>query len=113
MIAVSANLKKIKFLKRNNCPIGELKSYKCKTSIVKIYKSYDYETNIGEFNINYCSKCDLGFTEYYPTIQTTKYLYNTRTTSDFNPKSVWFIEWLKNYYAKKLIKKISSCVGGR
>ena len=67
----------------------------------------DHETNLGNFSIAICSLCGLGHTNPFPSELTAHNLYDEKSSSDFDIAGNGVIEFLKDFLAIMLLKKIS------
>ncbi|MDR0646211.1 MAG: hypothetical protein LBG46_04455 [Elusimicrobiota bacterium] len=70
----------------------------------KICRRKDFDTQLGEFDIVECKHCKMIYTLKRPTEQTLPFLYLIRNTRNFDNGSVWFIDFLKRFLAKRQIK---------
>jgi 2-polyprenyl-3-methyl-5-hydroxy-6-metoxy-1,4-benzoquinol methylase len=77
----------------------------------KKFIALDFEDDLKEFNILYCPNCEIGMTSPYPSEATVSNLYMSRSSKNFDSKSNFIIELLKDFCAKNDIKKIRKKVG--
>ena len=67
----------------------------------------DHETNLGEFDIIYCKKCEIGFTNPQPTEESVHLLYDKKSSSDFDLIKKSFVDKIKDLLGLRALKKIS------
>lgn len=79
----------------------------CKKHTAELIKLNDHESGLGEFSVMFCSKCQLGFTEPYPTEDTSGYLYESKNSSDFDLVNDSFVDKIKDLLSFRLLKKIA------
>lgn len=97
----------IKFLQRRNCEIRCLPFKKCLGHIARFVTTEDFETGLGCFDVMFCKRCHLGFTEKYPSSKTFKHLYSGRRTGDFDIITESPIDKIKDYFGTVLIRKLT------
>jgi 2-polyprenyl-3-methyl-5-hydroxy-6-metoxy-1,4-benzoquinol methylase len=98
---------KVEYTLRGNCELRGLDFQKCKLRCEKILKIKDHESNLGEFDVMFCSNCNLGFTNPYPTEETTGILYESKLSGDFDIIKDSFIDRIKDHLSVKLLKRIT------
>ncbi len=64
------------------------------------------QSALGKFEIRYSKKFDLGYTNPMPTEETLHLLYQDRQSGNFDPIQNSLIDYLKDFFAKKLLKKL-------
>jgi len=67
----------------------------------------DFESHAGIFDVKYCAKCKMGLTEPYPSEETSGYLYDEKSTGDFDVIQEGWIDKIKDLLARRLLKEIS------
>lgn len=100
-------LKKNKIVKYKNRTTCEL-CKNCKKKWKKIINVKDHETNLGNFDVFLCKFCKLGFTDPYPTEETSGYLYETKNSSDFDVIYDSPIDLIKDFLSRRKLLKIVS-----
>ena len=95
----------VAFQNRTSCIKGG-GAENCKKFWRKELRLNDHETNLGEFDVIYCSKCKLGFTNPYPTEETTGYLYEAKNSSDFDVVKHTAIDKVKDFLSVKLLQSL-------
>lgn len=98
---------KVKFQQRTTCKLGDETCYNTEANWQKIIRTEDFESNLGEFDVYFCKKCKIGFTDPYPTEETTQYLYESRNSKDFDAIRNTFIDHLKDYLSVKQLKQLT------
>ena len=98
----------IKYTERSKCEIRDLDFKKCLSKFKKIVRIYDHESSLGEFDVMFCQICKLGYTNPFPTEETTGLLYNSRLTGDFDIINNSIIDQIKDFLAYRLLKRITS-----
>ena len=102
MRKTNSQMSKVDYNKREYCPI-------CRSLELKIaLKTQDYESGSGIYHVLRCTKCTIGLTSPYPTIETYKYLYQDIDSSDFDSDKLSLISFLKNMVSAKDITKATS-----
>ena len=101
-------IKKVKYTNRNDCILKKNKINECKKNWIIKFKTKDFQYDTGNYDIVFCKECKLGFTNPYPTEETVKYFYSSRSSLDFPKTNLKFIYVLWIYFAKMFVKKISS-----
>jgi 2-polyprenyl-3-methyl-5-hydroxy-6-metoxy-1,4-benzoquinol methylase len=71
-------------------------------SIKNFFKGYDFETNTGVYNIDFCQQCSLKFTNPRPTLADLPKLYGDRQTADFVKSSV-LIDRLRSFSIQRFL----------
>ena len=67
----------------------------------------DFESNLGSFDVKYCTKCQMGLTDPYPSEETSGYLYEEKISGDFDVIQRGWIDKIKDILAWRLLKKIA------
>lgn len=98
----------VEYQTRTSCELrGEMAFDDCKAHTKKLLRIKDHETNLGEFDVIFCRRCKLGFTEPYPTEETCGYLYDSKDSSDFDIIRHSIIDHLKDYLSIRLLKSLA------
>jgi len=92
------------FANRDNCILCNKDS----NTFVHLIRSYDFESGIGEFDILYCPHCKIGYTNPYPTEDTSWQLYEQKTSSDFDIIQKSYIDGIKDFLARRQWRKLAS-----
>jgi hypothetical protein len=100
------SLDAIKFVSREKCGMDP-KGPPCSSHWKRRVQVEDFESHLGTFEINYCTKCQLGMTEPYPSEETAGYLYSEKTSGDFDVIREGPIEKIKDGLAARLLRKIA------
>jgi 2-polyprenyl-3-methyl-5-hydroxy-6-metoxy-1,4-benzoquinol methylase len=100
--------KLVTYKSRDNCELRECNVTNCRQKWINVLKLKDHESSLGEFNVVYCENCKLGFTDPYPTEETSGYLYSTKASSDFDIIKDTIIDKLKDFLSKRFLKNITS-----
>jgi 2-polyprenyl-3-methyl-5-hydroxy-6-metoxy-1,4-benzoquinol methylase len=66
----------------------------------------DHETNLGEFDVYFCQRCKLGFTDPYPTEETSGYLYETKESGDFDIIRDSPIDHIKDFLSRRQLARL-------
>lgn len=99
---------KVEYQARSTCELRQgLIFDDCKDYWHKLVHLKDYESSLGEFDVIFCSRCNLGFTDPHPTEETCGYLYDTKDSSDFDIISNSIIDRLKDYLSIRLLKRLA------
>jgi len=101
----------IRYKARISCITKQCKK-KYKSKFSKVLSIRDHNSNLGEFDIIICDRCGLGYTNPFPTEQTSHLLYNEKNSNDFDIIKGSIIDYLKNFFSIRLLKKLGSG-GGR
>jgi len=91
------HLNTIKYQNRTNCELRQEPFENCSSHWRKVIRLKDCETNLGEFDVYFCQRCKLGFTEPYPTEETCGNLYEAKETSDFDIIRHSPIDYIKDF----------------
>ena len=98
---------KVEYTFRSNCELWGLDFQKCKLGCERVVRIKDHESNLGEFDVMFCSSCKLGFTNPYPTEETTGILYESKLSGDFDVIKDSFIDRIKDFLSVRLLKTIT------
>ena len=96
----------VKFELRKECIFPGLSSG-CEKKWINLLSAKDYESNLGNFDILYCPDCKVGFTQPYPTAETAHFLYDTKSSSDFDVVKHSIIDSTKDFLSVRFLKKIT------
>ena len=99
---------KIQYIQRTHCEIHDQCNSNCIKDFKRVVRLKDHESNLGEFDVIYCTKCSLGFTNPHPTEETTGYLYDEKTTGDFDLVNDTFVDKIKDLLSQNHIRKITT-----
>jgi len=100
------SLDQVKYLRREKCamdPEGPV----CSSHWKPHAHVEDFESHLGTFDVNYCTKCQMGLTEPYPSEETTGLLYEGKNSADFDVIQEGWIDKIKDALARRLLKAIS------
>lgn len=98
----------VKYQVRKTCELRLVADFdECKAHWRKLLRIKDHESNFGEFDVLFCDRCQLGFTDPYPTEETCGYLYQTKNSSDFDVIHDSIIDRIKDYLSIRLLKRLS------
>lgn len=98
---------KVEYAARSNCELRRLDFDNCNLKCKNIVRIKDHESNLGEFDVMFCSNCNLGFTNPYPTEKTVEFLYESKQSGDFDIIKNSFIDKLKDQLSVNLLKQIT------
>jgi len=98
----------IKYTSRTHCEIHDKCNSDCTKDFTRVVRIKDHESNLGEFDVIYCKRCSLGFTNPYPTEETTGFLYDEKTSGDFDLANGSFVDKIKDSLSQYHIKKITA-----
>lgn len=102
---------RVKFLNRRTCEMKKDHSDNCQKYWKKIIRIKDHESQLGEFDIYFCKRCKLGFTNPYPSEGTSKYLYEAKKCSDFDLIRHSFTDSIKDYLAGRQLRQLAGMTG--
>lgn len=97
----------VKYQTRTTCELRQEECKNCSVHWQKILSIEDHETNLGEFDIFFCQRCKLGFTNPYPTEETVSYLYETKESSDFDIVRNSPIDYIKDFLSRRQITRLA------
>lgn len=98
---------KIEYTARSNCELRKLNFQKCKPSFKTVVRIKDHESRLGVFDVVSCSSCNLGFTNPYPTEETTRLLYDSKQSGDFDVIKNSLVDRIKDHLSTKLLKRVA------
>ncbi len=98
----------IKYQTRVTCELKQEPFEICKANWQKVIQIRDHESNLGEFNVYYCRRCKLGFTDPYPTEELSGFLYETKNSGDFDIIRYSLIDSIKDILSYRQIVRPSS-----
>jgi 2-polyprenyl-3-methyl-5-hydroxy-6-metoxy-1,4-benzoquinol methylase len=101
------SLKQVEFVPRTRCALYAESGEDCSPFWSRKTVTSDFESGLGDFDIKYCSRCQVGFTDPYPTEATSGFLYEEKTSGDFDRIQDSWIDGIKNHLAGGLLKKIA------
>jgi SAM-dependent methyltransferase len=91
---------KIEFLSRKTCLLcGDPLS-------TRLSHAKDWEGHSGSYRILHCLKCDIGFTDPYPTVETAGFLYEEKSSTDFDIVKDTAIDRIKDVLARREVKEL-------
>jgi 2-polyprenyl-3-methyl-5-hydroxy-6-metoxy-1,4-benzoquinol methylase len=99
---------RIKYINRSKCAIRDLDFKNCLSKCKKIIRINDHESGLGEFDVMYCQICKLGYTNPFPTEETTGLLYDSKSTGDFDIINNSLFDRIKDFLSYRLIRRITS-----
>ena len=79
----------------------------CSSHWIQVAHVPDFESHVGTFDIKYCTKCKMGLTDPYPTEETSGYLYEEKTSGDFDVIQEGWIDRIKDALARRLLRSLS------
>jgi len=100
------SLDQVRYVHREKCamhPDGPI----CSSHWVQHAHVTDFESHLGSFDVKYCTKCKMGLTEPYPSEETVGFLYEEKTSGDFDVIQKGWIDKIKDALARRLLKGIS------
>lgn len=97
----------VEFLNRTTCELRGESCNECKDHWQKVVRLKDHESSLGEFDVYLCKRCKLGFTDPYPSEETSGYLYEAKSSSDFDIIRDSFIDRIKDYLSIKLLQRLA------
>jgi 2-polyprenyl-3-methyl-5-hydroxy-6-metoxy-1,4-benzoquinol methylase len=100
-------LKNVKYHARVTCELRKENCETCSDHWQKVVRIKDHETNLGEFDVVYCQRCKLGFTDPYPTEETSKYLYEEKESSDFDVIRHSPIDYIKDFLSFRQLVRLA------
>ena len=74
----------VKYQYRTVCELRQEGCDTCQIHWQEVVRARDHESNRGEFDVVYCRRCRLGFTDPYPTEETSGYLYDNKEYNDLD-----------------------------
>lgn len=99
-------MKRISYLYRDSCEFKDDKCGDCVSNCDVLLRLKDHESNLGEFDVVLCKLHCFAFTNPYVAEETSKYLYMSRKSADFDVFSKKPIECIKDYLSRRKIKSI-------
>jgi len=96
----------LRLLDRKTCELNCNEMSSCQPYLTKLFSVPDYESHTGIYDILYCTKGDIAFTSPYPSEDTSHYLYDTKSTYDFDIIRDSIVDTIKDYLAGKLVKRL-------
>jgi ubiquinone/menaquinone biosynthesis C-methylase UbiE len=96
----------LRFEHRSNCELRGLDPKECATHWRRVVHVYDHESHLGMFDVLNCKRCGLGFTDPFPSEDTSYLLYADRVSSDFDHSTNSIIERLKDWSAARLLTSL-------
>jgi SAM-dependent methyltransferase len=100
-------MSKVRYTKRNYCFNKKCRNENFDSNLKKMLSLNDHESNLGIFDILFCEKCRMGYTDPYPTADTAHILYESKDSSDFDIGNRNFIDFIKDYLSVQTLKKIA------
>src|ERR1035437_10725427 len=67
----------------------------------------DHESDLGEFDVLFCSRRKLGFTDPFPTEETSGYLYEAKDGSDFDVIRHSVIDVVKDFLSVRQVRGLA------
>ncbi len=98
---------KINFLTRTTCELRNEPINDCRKYWEKVIRLKDHESGLGEFDVYFCPRCSLGFTDPYPTEETTAFLYDSKESADFDVIKNTIIDKIKDFLSRRQIIRIA------
>ncbi len=97
----------VEYVDREACELRSSECGPCRDHAQLVIRISDHETNTGEYDVYLCRKSRLGFTNPYPSEETSRYLYDTKESSDFDQIKGNFIDGIKDLLAKRQLTRLS------
>lgn len=97
----------VKYQTRITCELKQESCVDCKANWQKVVRTKDHETNLGEFDVYFCRLCNLGFTDPYPTEETSGYLYETKESGDFDIIRHSPIDYIKDFLSYRQLIQLA------
>jgi len=102
-----AGVRVVRFQSRTDCELRKEPLEDCKRHWQRVVSLEDHESNLGEFDVFFCRRCKLGFTEPYPTEETVGHLYETRESREFELMPHSPIDLIKDFLSRREIARIA------
>ena len=97
----------VRYHARANCELRQQPWDDCRPHLRKVARLKDHETNLGEFDVLFCARCKLGFTDPFPTEETTGFLYDAKDSSDFDVIQHSVIDTVKDFLSVRQVKSLA------
>lgn len=97
----------IRYQTRTTCELRQENCDNCRAHWQKVVHLKDHETNLGEFDVYLCRRCKIGFTDPYPTEETTRHLYETKESSDFDIIRDSPIDYIKDFLSRRQLTRLA------
>jgi 2-polyprenyl-3-methyl-5-hydroxy-6-metoxy-1,4-benzoquinol methylase len=97
----------VRFQSRMDCELRKECLNECRQHWQRVVSLEDHESGPGEFDVFFCRRCKLGFTEPYPTEETVGHLYETRESRDFALNRHSPIDLVKDFLSRREIARIA------
>jgi 2-polyprenyl-3-methyl-5-hydroxy-6-metoxy-1,4-benzoquinol methylase len=97
----------VKYQTRTTCELRHDRFENCMPYWQKVVRLKDHDTNLGEFDVYLCQRCKLGFTEPYPTEETSSHLYETKETADFDIIRNSPIDYIKGFLSRRQLARLA------
>ena len=97
----------IEFKTRTTCELRNEPIEGCRNHWQNVVRLKDHESGLGEFDVYFCLRCQLGFTDPYPTEETTGLLYDTKQSSDFDIVKGSIIDDIKDFLGRRQIVRMA------
>jgi len=91
----------VKYQSRTTCELRQESCENCRAHWQRVVRLKDHETNLGEFDVYLCRRCKLGFTDPYPTEETSGHLYETKESGDFDIIRDSPIDHVKDFLSRR------------
>lgn len=101
------SLADVRYVDRESCELRSNQCGPCKESSQLIVRIPDHESRTGEYDVYLCRRSRLGFTNPYPSEETSKYLYDAKESSDFDPIKQTFLDGIKDLLAKRQLRRLA------
>jgi 2-polyprenyl-3-methyl-5-hydroxy-6-metoxy-1,4-benzoquinol methylase len=97
----------VKYQPRVTCELRRESWESCSAHIEKVVRIKDHETHLGEFDVLRCRRCQLGYTDPYPTEDTSGRLYDAKESSDFDVVQDTAIDRVKDTLSRRLLASLA------
>ena len=97
----------VKYQPRVTCELRHESWESCSAHLEKVVRIEDHETHLGEFDVLRCRRCQLGYTDPYPTEETSGYLYDAKASSDFDVVQDTPIDRIKDVLSRRLLASLA------
>lgn len=101
------SLSDVRYIDREGCELRSSRCGVCRDNWQLVLRIPDHESKTGEYDVYVCRRSGLGFTNPYPSEDTSKYLYDTKESSDFDPVKGNFIDGIKDLLARRQLRSLS------
>jgi 2-polyprenyl-3-methyl-5-hydroxy-6-metoxy-1,4-benzoquinol methylase len=96
----------VQYIHRKTCALDDGPAEGCSPHWEMRVRVPDHESHLGEFDVVYCRKCQMGFTDPYPTEETSGFLYEEKSSADFDRIQESVVDRFKDLPARNIFRRL-------